>query len=122
MTAAERARGWLAQFNRLDLRRPPGDVPPTAWANFLNDARNFIAAGWLDRAAELGWDVYQLFACDRIKPFARLDQCGLLWLIAGGHVVTMDTAEARVASLYGAEHSVPARDLDPEQVALPWEL
>lgn len=121
MTAAERARGWLTEIDRLDRATPPGDVPLAAWQRFLDSARAFADAGWLDRAAELGWDAYQLFGCDRTRPYARLDHCGLVWLIGGGRVVALTADAAVLATTGGAEHRMWAPIFDPDQVMLPWE-
>jgi hypothetical protein len=34
-------------------------------------------------AQALDWGPDDLFGCDRDRPFARIDQAGLLWLLNG---------------------------------------
>jgi hypothetical protein len=45
--------------------------------------------------AALGWTDAELFGCDDIRPFARIDCMGLVWLLKSGRVVAV-TADAAV--------------------------
>jgi hypothetical protein len=87
-------REWAEGFARLDCARPPADVPPSRWRQFIDDADRFLDDGWPAQAAALGWKQLDLFGCDRHRPFARVDQQGLLWLLNGRRLValTADTA------------------------------
>src|SRR5215831_17655238 len=64
----------LAQLRPGD---PPCDIPHTRWVTFIDDSGRFLASGWADRAVALGWTALDLFGCDRIKPYARIDRMGL---------------------------------------------
>jgi hypothetical protein len=88
------ARNWSEAVARLDLGRPPGDVPERRWRRFIVDCGAFLDSGWPATAQALGWDAADLLGCDRHRPFARIDQQGLLWLLNGRRVValTADTA------------------------------
>jgi hypothetical protein len=79
---------------------------------FIDDCGHFTDNGWDQRAAELGWTPFDLFGCDRSKPFARIDRCGLLWLLDGRQLRAL-TAETAVIE--------NARPHEPGQV-LPWEI
>src|SRR5262249_41148743 len=76
-------RAWAEGFARLDLSKPPADVPPKRWLRFIDDYGRFLDGGWAARAAALGWGPLDLFGCDRERPFADVDHQGLLWLLNG---------------------------------------
>ncbi len=88
-------REWADGFARLDPDRPPGDVPPQRWLRFVNDVGRFLDSGFAMQAAALGWEPLDLFGCDRDRPFARIDQAGLLWQLNGNRLVAL-TADAAV--------------------------
>src|SRR5262249_25372049 len=71
-------RAWGEGFARLHPDRPPGDVPVKRWLQFVDDIGLFLDSGWAEQAAGLGWGPCDLFGCDRDRPFARIDQAGLL--------------------------------------------
>jgi hypothetical protein len=71
-------REWAEGFARLDPNRPPSDVPPQRWLRFVDDVGLFLDSRFCASAAALGWGPYDLFGCDRNRPFARIDQLGLL--------------------------------------------
>jgi hypothetical protein len=114
-------RAWAEALARLDPARPPGDVPPKRWLRFINDCGRFLDDDWAHRAAELGWTPIDLFGCDRSKPFARIDRCGLLWLLDGRqlHVLTADRAVMKRGN--GASATFYRRPHEPGQV-LAWEI
>jgi hypothetical protein len=114
-------REWVEGLTRLDPATPPVDVPPERWLRFVDDSGRFIANGWARRAAELGWTAFDLFGCDRSKPFARIGRCGLLWLLDGRplRILTADTAVINAAS--GFSLTFYRRPHEPGQV-LPWEF
>jgi hypothetical protein len=51
-------------------------------------------------AVALGWTDADLFGCDDIRPYARIDRMGLVWLLNGRRVVavTADTAAIETES------------------------
>jgi hypothetical protein len=117
-----RVADWLDLVNTLDMRRPPLDVPLSRWLNFLEDLRRFFDGRWLRQALALGWDEYQLFGCDREKPYARVDHQGLLWFTNCGEVTAMTEETADIVTALGAKHVYHARYPDPDLVCLPWQL
>ena len=114
-------REWAEALARLDPASPLGDVPPKRWVQFIDDCGHFIDNGWAHRAAELGWTPFDLFGCDRSRPYARVGRCGLLWLLEGRtlRVLTADTAVINTVS--GSSLTFYRRPHEPGQV-LPWEL
>jgi hypothetical protein len=57
---------WIEGVARLGYHRPPIDIPPHRWRQFLGDCNNFLtsAENWAERAARLGLDALALFAGD----------------------------------------------------------
>lgn len=80
---------WKEGIALLDAEQPPHDVPPRRWRQFLYDAARFLDGGFADQAAALGWDVYDLFGCDCSRPYARIDNAGLIWLLNGNRLIAM---------------------------------
>jgi hypothetical protein len=74
---------------RLDAAAPPCDISPKRWLRFIDDCVRFFDDGWATRAVALGWGPLDLFGCDRIKPFARLDRAGLLCVIDGRKLLAL---------------------------------
>ncbi len=94
-------RAWAEGFARLNPLRPPRDVPPSRWLRFIDDSGRFLDEGWAARAASFGWGPFDLFGCDRERPFARIDRLGLLWLLNGrkllaltAHTAIIETSRA----------------------------
>jgi hypothetical protein len=85
---------WAKEVARLDRGRPPADVPPHRWSQFIDDCGLFLSAPWASYAVELGWRPHDLFGCDRIRPFSRIDRAGLLWFLHGHKLIALtgDTA------------------------------
>jgi hypothetical protein len=75
--------GWAEGFARLDPDLPPGDVPLRRWRRFVDDVGLFLDSPFRAVAQALDWGPDDLFGCDRDRPFARIDQAGLLWLLNG---------------------------------------
>jgi hypothetical protein len=118
---------WANGFARLDRARLPDDVPRRRWLQFIDDCRAFLGAdhstvggGWAAKAAALGWGAHDLFGCNRERPFARIDQQGLLWLLNGRRLVAV-TADTAVLQSSSGSRLVYRRRPTPNRV-LPWEL
>src|SRR6516165_10630854 len=82
---------WVEGVARLNYYRPPTDVPPHRWRQFVSDCQSFLNSSehWAERAAELGWDARALFGCHRNYPLMHLGSAGLLWAINGGKLVEL---------------------------------
>ena len=65
--------------------RPLAEVPPRRWQCFVDDVGLFLDRPFSGTAAALGWGPHDLFGCDRDRPFARIDQVGLLLAVEWRH-------------------------------------
>jgi hypothetical protein len=113
-------RAWAEGFARLNPDRPPGDVPRDRWQRFVDDVGLFLDR-WAAYAAALGWGPFDLFGCDRGRPFARIDRTGLLWLLNGDKLVALSEDAAGIESVAGARQTYRRRPRQLGQV-LAWEL
>ena len=75
----------------------------------------------LCRRRALGWGPFDLFGCDRDRPFARIDQAGLLWLLNGAKLVILAEDAATIETRTGVRQSFRRKPSDPGRV-LAWEL
>jgi hypothetical protein len=114
-------RAWAEGFARLDPDRPPGDVQPERWRQFVNDVGRFLDSPLCAAAAALGWRPYDLFGCDRDRPFARIDQAGLLWLLNGNRLMALTENTATIETRTGARQTYRRKPAEPCR-ALAWEL
>lgn len=114
-------REWAEALARLDVSTPLSDVPPKRWLRFIDDCGNFIDNGWARRAAKIGWTAFDLFGCDRSKPFARIDRCGLLWLLDGRQLRALTAETAVIENASGSSATFYRRPHKPGQI-LPWEF
>ena len=114
-------REWAEALARLDVSTPLSDVPPKRWLRFIDDCGNFIDNGWARRAAKIGWTAFDLFGCDCSKPFARIDRCGLLWLLDGRQLRALTAETAVIENASGSSATFYRRPHKPGQI-LPWEF
>ena len=112
---------WLEGFARLNPDFPPADVPPRRWEQFVDDARRFLNGGFAERATALGWGALDLFGCDRDRPFARIDQAGLCWLIAGNRLMDLSQGAAIIETWTGARQAYRRKHGELGRVPA-WEL
>jgi hypothetical protein len=115
-------RGWAEGFARLDPDRPPGNVPLRRWQRFVDDAGLFLDSPFCAVAAALGWGPHDLFGCDRDRPFARIDQAGLLWLLNGDTLVEINRHTAIIERRTGVRQIFRRRPVAVGEVVLAWEL
>lgn len=111
---------WAEGFVRLDPDRPPGDVPLRRWQRFVDDVGMFLDR-WATYASALGWGPHDLFGCNRDRPFARIDQSGLLWLLNGAKLVALSEDAAGIETRTGERHAYRRKPNQPGSV-LAWEL
>ena len=114
-------RSWSEALARLDPIRPPCDIPAKRWLQFIDDCGRFLDDGWAPRAEVLGWGPFDLFGCDRIKPFARIDRAGLLWLLNGQKFLALAANAATIATASGGRLTFRKCLNEPGRV-LAWEF
>jgi hypothetical protein len=112
---------WQAGLARLDPDLPPRDVPPRRWRQLIADCARLHSEGVLEKAARLGWTALDLFGCDNSKPFARIDQMGLIWLICGWRVVMISADAAILEAPTGSRQTFRRKPGEPGR-RLVWEL
>jgi len=113
-------RAWAAGFARLHPDHPPSDVPLRRWQRFVDDVGIFLDR-WAAYAAALGWGPHDLFGSDRNRPFARIDQSGLLWLLNGDKLIALTENTATIERRTGARQTYRRKPAEPGRV-LAWEL
>jgi hypothetical protein len=114
-------RNWAEGFARLDSDYAPADVPIRRWQTFVDDVGRFLDGDWAEKAAALGWGPCELFGADRDRPFARLDEQGLCWLINGGRLLGLSSDTAVIETCSGARHTY-RRKPGRSSRTLAWEL
>jgi hypothetical protein len=112
---------WAEALARLDPACPPCDISPMRWLRFIDDCGRFLDEGWADRAMALGWGPLDLFGCNRDKPFARISQAGLLWLLEGRKLLALTADTAAIATQSGGKLTFYRRELETGGV-LTWQL
>jgi hypothetical protein len=114
-------RVWAVALARLDPACPPCDVSLSRWQQFLDDCGLFLDEGWAARAEALGWGPLDLFGCNRDKPFARISQAGLVWLLEGRKLLALTADTAAIATHSGGKLTLCRQQLETGGV-LAWEL
>jgi hypothetical protein len=114
-------RSWAEGFARLDLDQPPANVPPRRWQQFIDDIGRFLDGALANKAVALGWGAFDLFGCDRDRPFDRIDQQGLCWLISGNRVVDLSEKAAIIETWTGARQTWCRKPSEAGRV-LAWEI
>ena len=114
-------QSWIEGVAKLDAERVPGDVPPRRWRQFIYDAARFLDGGFAAQAAALDWDALDLFGCDQIRPFARIDNAGLVWLLNGDRLVALTELSARIEAKSGATLTYYRKPGETGRV-LAWEV
>ena len=117
MTGRSRTVGPRASLGST----PTGDVPLHRWRRFVDDVGLFLDSSFARQAAALGWGPYDVFGCDRERPFARVDPAGLLWLLGGARLVTLAEDAAGIETRTGARKTCRRKPSEPGRV-LAWEL
>ena len=116
-------QAWAEALARLDPAHPPRDVPRQRWVQFIDDCGRFLDSGWAQRAIWLGWAPIDLFGCDRERPYAKVDQAGLLWLIEGRSLIALSHDIAVIGSpSEGGQRHYRRRAGKRRQNVMAWEL
>jgi hypothetical protein len=114
---------WVEGIARLQYHRPPCDVPPHRWRQFVDDCNAFLNSPEAERAARLGWRTIALFGCKPNYPLSYLGEAGLLWHVQGGRIVQLHRDGAVIDyPVNRSPRTYARRKMDQEKIALPWKL
>jgi hypothetical protein len=114
-------RSWADGVARLLPDQSPISVPTRRWEQLVDDSRRFLGSELAKKAIAFGWGAFDLFGCDRDKPFDRIDQQGLCWLIAGNRIVDLSEEVAIIETWTGARQTWRRRPSGSGRV-LAWQL
>ena len=114
-------REWAEAFAGLDATRPPADIPPARWQQFVDDGGRILDQ-WAAQAKALGWSPLELFGCDRPRPLARTDNTGLIWLLRGRRLLALTAETATIENKNAPPHKYRRCINEPGRAALAWEL
>jgi hypothetical protein len=115
--------GGSMTVRRMDAILAIGAVQdrlPKRWQRLVDDAGLFLDGPFSAVAAALGWGPLDLFGADRYKPFARVDQAGLLWLLDGNKLVAMSENTATIETPTGARQTYRRKPGAPGR-AMAWD-
>jgi hypothetical protein len=96
-------------------------VPPKRWQLLIDDVGLFLDGAFCPVAVALGWGSYDLFGRDRDRPFARIHQAGLLWLLKGDRLIALSEHTAAIETRTGARQTYRREPTETGRV-LAWEL
>ena len=118
----ETPQDWLEGVSRLRGMPVPGSILADAWAAFLGSCESFMATPWPGKAASMGWTAHNLFGCHNLKPVARVDRMGLLWLLRGGRIVALTSESAAIEMRSGSRLTYRVKHTREPGDVLAWEL
>jgi transcriptional regulator with XRE-family HTH domain len=98
------------------------DKAPTSTPDTFDDCGRFLDEGWAKRRGRAWVGPLDLFGCDRERPFDRIDELGLLWMLKGGTVVELHRNRAILQTASGATQTYRRRPVEVGRVVLAWEL
>ncbi|MBI1209754.1 MAG: hypothetical protein GC191_21045 [Azospirillum sp.] len=70
------------------------DIPDCHWRTIVADTLAFVDSGQAAHSFALGWTAADLFGCDALAPWHRLDRAGLMLLVGGREIVEITGADA----------------------------
>ena len=74
----------------------PENIPAERWHQFVDDAGLFLDL-WGSEAERLGWTSADLFGLDPVKPMARYDNMGMVWMLKGEAVIELTAKSAKLS-------------------------
>ncbi len=78
----------------------PPDCSPQQWQAAVEGARRFVADGWSDKAALMGWTADELYRAPPV--WSRIDLCGVALLIGDRRVVAVTEASIVIETPSGS--------------------
>ena len=104
----------------------PASVAPMEWRRLAQGTLHLIdnphGEPWAAKAAQLGWDMLDLWGGHPAKPGQRHDAKGLAWFLAETTLVAMAPDAAVVETARGSRQTYLRRPIGPGRQVLAWEL
>jgi len=69
---------------------PLGDFPDARWSRVRKDIDDFLTSPFAQQAGALGWGALDLYGVDAGRPYARIDQAGLVTILNGRMIVGLN--------------------------------
>ena len=118
---AEVHREWAEGFAALSCMPAPHGFSPERWQRIIDAAGRFLDR-WALEAARCGWKALDVFGCHPARPAARFDHMGLIPLLVGANVASIDERGADLVTIVGGTRQrFRRRPLPPGTIAL-WDL
>lgn len=106
--AAQAAGGHTAtvaqvhdELAEMDKLKRPEALTEKRWFKLRKDLRRFTEQ-WLDIALGCGWTLHDIYGAPRELHHRRLDQCGVVMILAGRDVVSIDSNRIVIDIGHGA--------------------
>jgi hypothetical protein len=111
---------WIRGVDILQRRPRPLSIPAHRWRLFVDDSKRFIGSPWAERAAQLGWDIAELFGSQYRSPHEYLGRSGLVWNLSGGEIVQIHVDGADFLAADGRSRRFHRRPIQM-MVFRPWQ-
>jgi hypothetical protein len=100
---------------------PLGDFTDSRWQRIRNDIDDFLGSPFAERAKGLGWTELDLFGVDNSRPYARIDQAGLVIMLDGYKIVELSAQTAILETAGGVRQSYHRKGDQPGRAVI-WDL
>lgn len=92
---------WREGYASFSVMECPDDFPPQRWTQAIEDGRAFLIR-WGAEAARLGWTATDLFGVSPVAPWPRVGMMGLIPLLNGDQVSSLDETTATIIAVSGS--------------------
>jgi hypothetical protein len=117
---AARQRRWAESYATLHTMPVPSDFTLARWRQIVDAVGTFMNR-WADEAIRCGWFDVEVFGCHPNLPTARFDCMGLVLILDGCEVVSIDEDGADFVTASGTRQRFHRRPMPRETVPL-WRL
>ena len=100
---------------------PLGDFTDSRWQRIRKDIDDFLVSPLAEQAKGLGWTELDLFGVDNSRPYARIDQAGLVIMLDGYKIVELSAQAAILETAGGVRQSYRRKEDQPGRQLI-WDL
>jgi hypothetical protein len=116
----ETEQAWADGYAVLGTMSPPSGFTLQRWQSTV-DAAGWFLDRWADEAVRCGWTELDVFGCDDAAPTTRRDMMGLVLLLDGCDIASLDESGADLVTAGGARQRFYRRPMPLGTIRL-WEL